>query len=417
MFAYGQGRPGLLRLWVGEGDLPTPPDIITAANRSLAAGETFYGAQRGHPDFRKAVARYLARLYHDAPATPWSCVPERIFATIGGMHAVQIALRLLAGHGDEVALLVPAWSNFVGAIAVCGARPLEIPLRFDAQETSARWMLDLEGFASSLTPATRVILLNTPSNPTGWTATQDELRAILDIARARGIWIIADEIYGRYVYDRARAPSLRDIIEPHDRVLFVQTMSKNWAMTGWRVGWLEAPVELAQTIENLILYSTSGVPVFVQRAAIAALDDGEAVFRMLLDRASASRALLTTAFADDPRVTYALPDGAFYLFFAIAGCADSARAALRLVDEAGLGLAPGRAFGACGEGFFRLCFARAPTEIAEAVRRLRAWLDATDVAVAEHRQDDVAVAEHRQHDVAVAEHRKDDAAVAERRQA
>lgn len=376
VFAYGQGRQGLLALWVGESDMPTAEAVTEAASRSLRAGETFYPGQRGHPEFRAAVADYLGGVYADAPSRRWFASPDRIFATIGGMHALQIAMRLVAGVGDEVVVLAPAWPNFAGAAMVSGAKPVEAPLSFRREGGRWRWRLDPDRLKAAVTPATRALVINTPANPTGWTATHDELAAILELARSRGLWIVADEIYGRYVYAGDRAPSFRDLMEPDDRILFVQTMSKNWAMTGWRIGWLEAPAALGPTIENLIQYSTSGVPLFTQRAATVALTGDDATFQALKTRATASRDVLAAELGIDTRVSFAVPDGAFYLFFSIDGVADTRGAALRLVDEAGLGLAPGTAFGPTGKEFFRLCFARDPAEIGEAARRLRRWLAA-----------------------------------------
>ena len=374
VFAYGQGRQGLLALWVGESDMPTAPHVAEAAAGSIRDGETFYPGQRGHPAFRAAVAHYLGSVYADAPSAAWFASPDRIVATIGGMHALQIAMRLVAGVGDEVVVLAPAWPNFAGAAMVSGARPVEVPLAFVQEEGRWRWRLDAERLRGALTPATRALVINTPANPTGWTATGEEIAAILELARAHDLWIIADEIYGRFVYDRVRAPSFRDIMEPQDKILFVQTMSKNWAMTGWRVGWLEAPAALGPIIENLIQYSTSGVPLFTQRGAIAALDGDDATFQALKQRAAASRDVLANGLGNNARVKFALPEGAFYFFFAVEGCDDTRAAALRLVDEAGLGLAPGTAFGPRGQGFFRLCFARDPAQIGEATRRLQRWL-------------------------------------------
>ena len=376
VFRYGAGRQGLLALWVGEGDLSTPAFVTDAAARSLAAGETFYTTQRGHPDYREAIARYLLRVYSDAKAGAATCIPERVFATMGGMHALQLALRLVAGVGDEIVVLAPAWPNFAGAALVSGARPIEVPLVFDETGTAPRWRLDMDRLRDAITSATRAIVVNTPANPTGWTATREDLAEILALAREKGVWIVADEIYGRYVYDAARAPSFRDVMEPDDRIFFVQTMSKNWAMTGWRIGWLEAPKEFGPTIENLIQYSTSGVPLFTQRAAIVALDTGEELFATMLERARSSRQVLIDGLRNVDAVQFAVPQGAFYLFFRVAGCTDTRRTALRLVDEAALGLAPGNAFGPHAEGWFRLCFARTPEDTAEAVRRLRGWLKA-----------------------------------------
>ena len=201
-----------------------------------------------------------------------------------------------------------------------------------------------------------------------------ELIAVLDIARRRDLWIVADEIYGRLTYDGRRAPSFHDIMAADDKILFVQTLSKNWAMTGWRIGWLEAPPAFAPAIENLVQYSSSGVPVFIQRAAVAALDQGEAFLADTTQRIHASRDILSKGLRATGRVRFAEPQGAFYLFCSVEGEPDSRRLAFRLVDEAGVGAAPGEAFGPGGEGYLRLCFARAPEEIGEATRRLVNWL-------------------------------------------
>jgi aspartate/methionine/tyrosine aminotransferase len=190
------------------------------------------------------------------------------------------------------------------------------------------------------------------------------------------LWIIADEIYGRFVYDSPRAPSFHDIMTDDDRILFVQTMSKNWAMTGWRIGWIEAPAELGQVAENLIQYSTSGVPVFAQRAAIAALDDGEDFIAYQIDRARKSRDIICEALLATGKVRFLKPDGAFYLFFTVDGVEDTRTAALQIIDDVGVGIAPGTAFGIAGERFFRLCFARSPEQAAEAAVRLRRWIEA-----------------------------------------
>ena len=365
VFNYGRGKPGLIPLWVGEGDMPTPAFISDAARQSLDNGETFYTWQRGMPDLRQAIARYMSIAY------PQEFSPESFFVTIGGMHALSIAIRLVAGPGDETIALTPAWPNYAGAIAMFGARCVEVPLDF-----GARWSLDVDKLARAVTPATRAIAFNSPANPTGYVATLDELRAVLGLARRHGLWIIADEIYGRIVYSGARAPSFHDIAAPEDKLLYVQTLSKNWAMTGWRIGWLEAPPALGQAIENLIQYTTSGVPMFIQRAAVAALAGGEEFLARQIAQMRRNRDCLAQALLATGRVRLALPEGAFYIFCAFDNFADSQALALRLVDEANVGVAPGGAFGAAGEGFLRLCFARAPTDIDEAARRLSDWLAA-----------------------------------------
>ena len=361
---YGRTRPGLIPLWVGEGDLPTPPFIQEAATRSLAAGETFYTWQRGIPELRAAIATYMGAHYGRA------FQPEQFFVTGGGMQAVQIATRLIAGAGDEVLVPTPAWPNFAAALTVNGARAKGVPMRFG----NAGWMLDTDLLERSVGPATTAIVINSPANPTGWTATKDELATILDIARKHGLWILADEIYGRFTFDGVRAASFHDVMEPDDKILFAQTFSKNWCMTGWRIGWLEAPMAFGQMLENLIQCSTSGVAVFSQRAAIAALEQGEPFVQQQIARAKTGRDIMCDALERTGRARFARPNGAFYLFFGIEGMTRVAQACLDLVDKANVGLAPGTAFGPEGEGFFRLCFARKADDLAEASRRLTEWL-------------------------------------------
>lgn len=364
VFNYGRGREGLIPMWAGEGDLPTPDFIYEAAVRSLQEGETFYTAQRGVPEIRAALARYHERTYDR------SFADERFFITGGGMQAIQIAARMVAGSGDEVLVPTPAWPNITAAIAINGATPVDVPLSFG----NAGWTLDLDRLFAAATERTRAVFINSPSNPTGWTATRDELQAILDFARARGLFVIADEVYHRFYYAGLRSPSFHDVADPEDRILYVNTFSKNWAMTGWRIGWLSTSPALGQTIENLVQYSTSGVATFMQRAATVALDEGEAFLKLQVDRARRGRDIVCAGLARSGRARFTEPAGAFYLFFAVDGEDDTRTLALRLVDEANVGLAPGTAFGPAGHGFMRLCFANSPERMQKATDRLVAWL-------------------------------------------
>ncbi|WP_112663775.1 pyridoxal phosphate-dependent aminotransferase [Microvirga flavescens] len=366
VFNYGRNREGLIPLWVGEGDLPTPSFINEAATRSLAAGETFYTYQRGIPDLRQAIARYHERVY-GKPADP-----ERFFVTSGGMPALQIAVRMLAGNGDEVLVPTPVWPNFIGALTIAGAQAVGVPMTYSAKG----WFLDAQRLEAAITPRTKAIVINSPSNPTGWVATHDELRGALELARKHGLWIIADEIYGRFVYDEAlavdgRAPSFRDVMQPEDRVLFIQTFSKNWAMTGWRLGWIEAPPALGQVVENLIQYQTSGTPVFIQRGGVAALEQGESFVAHQIARAREGREIIMKL-AETGLVELPPPSGAFYAFPKVKDGKTSQEIAIRLIDEANVGLAPGSAFG--GEGYLRICYARKSEDLKEAVRRISAAL-------------------------------------------
>jgi aspartate/methionine/tyrosine aminotransferase len=358
---YGRARGGVMGLWAGEGDTPTPAFIVEAASRAMAAGETFYTWQRGIPELRDALARYHTRLYGRAFSA------DEFFVTGSGMQAIQITLAMTATAGSEVIIPTPAWPNAAAATGLAGAQPVEVPMHFG----NAGWTLDLDRIAAAVNDRTRVIVLVTPSNPTGWTATHDDLRAVLALARHHGLWIVADETYARFWYgEGTRAPSFLDVMAPEDRILFVNTFSKNWCMTGWRMGWIVAHPSLGQVVENMIQYSTSGVAQFMQRAGVAALDQGEDFVNAQIARARQSRDIACEILGKTGRCRFTPPQGAFYLFFTVDGEPDSEALARRLVDEAQVGLAPGTAFGKGGEQFVRLCFARDPAQIREACERI-----------------------------------------------
>jgi len=353
-----RGRDGLIPLFVGEGDMPTPSFIYEAATRALAAGETFYTWQRGIPPLREALARYHAALYGR------SFESEEFYVTGSGMQAIQIVLAMIAGTGDEVVIPTPTWPNAAAAAGILGARVVEVPMSFG----NTGWSLDLDRLAAAITPRTRALFVVSPNNPTGWTATQTDLTALLAQARRHGLWIVADETYARFWYgEGSRAPSFFDVIDPQDRILFVNTFSKNWAMTGWRMGWIVAHPALGQVIENMVQYATSGVAQFMQRAAVAALERGESFVAHMVERARRGRDITCNALRATGRVRFAEPQGAFYLFFSVDGEPDTRGLALRLVDEANVGLAPGTAFGTGGERFMRLCFARNAEQLTTAM--------------------------------------------------
>ncbi|MER9835671.1 pyridoxal phosphate-dependent aminotransferase [Mesorhizobium sp. M0145] len=360
----GRGRDGMIPLWAGEGDLPTPAFITDAAAKALAGGETFYTWQRGIPELRQALARYYTRHFGKTFAN------EEFIVTGSGMHAIQMAIDAVAGKGDELVYLSPAWPNFAAAAGVAGAVPVAVTL----DQSGNGWSCDVDKIAAAITPRTKALFVNTPSNPTGWTADKETLQAILDLARERGLWIIADEIYSLFHYGHGRAPSFIDIMADEDRILFVNSFSKNWAMTGWRIGWIKIHPALQQVFENLVQYSTSGVAQFMQRGAVVALDEGDAFIVEQVERARAARDLVCGILAETGRARFTVPQGAFYLFFAVDGISDSRAAAFDMVDRANVGLAPGTAFGPGGEAFLRLCFHRRLDQLEEAANRLAKWM-------------------------------------------
>lgn len=358
---YGRRRGDVMGLWAGEGDLATPDFISQEAARALAAGETFYTWQRGLPELRDALAAYHTRLYGRAFDA------DEFYVTGSGMQAIQTALAMTSGAGTEVIIPTPAWPNAAAATGVLGAKPVMVPMTFG----NDGWTLDFERLTSAITPRTRAMVVVSPSNPTGWTATHDDLKFLLGLARKNGLWIIADETYARFWYGGGpRAPSFYDAIAPDDRIIFVNTFSKNWAMTGWRMGWMAVNPSLGQVIENLIQYSTSGVAQFMQRAGVVAIEKGEDFVNSQVARIRKSRDIACDILGRTGRCRFVVPQGAFYLFFSVDGETDTRKLVFRLIDEAQVGLAPGTSFGPGGENFVRVCYARDPNQVADAMTRV-----------------------------------------------
>ncbi len=360
------GRDDVLAFWFGESDEPTPAFIRDAATRSIVDGETFYSHNLGLPELRAALARYVGSL-HPAVGV------DRIAVTSSGVNALMLTMQALVGAGDEVVAVVPVWPNLTAQPAILGAQVVRHPLRVH----DGRWSLDIESLCHAVTKRTRVLLVNSPNNPTGWTLDRGEQQALLDHCRTTGTWIVADEVYERIHFDPVArcAPSFLDIAAPDDRLVVVHSFSKSFLMTGWRLGWLVHPPALGPSIGKLIEFNTSCAPVFIQRAALAALDASEDFVPGLVERMRACRDTLLPPLTSLPGITCAMPPGGLYAFFAIEGQSDSLALARRLVAEAGLGLAPGVAFGPEGEGWLRWCFAsRDPLRLLEGVDRLRRFL-------------------------------------------
>lgn len=354
------GDPDVIPLWYGESDVETPDFICEAAAAGMAGGETFYTHKRGLPELRDALARYSARIY-GRPVTR-----DRITVTSSGMTAIMITMQVLVDPGDRVVLVGPVWPNAAAAVKVMGGDAHQLPLDYG----NKGWRLDLEKLFAACTDNTRAVFINSPGNPTGWMMPGEDQKAVLDFCRARNIWIIADEVYGRIVYDRALAPSFLDIAEPEDAVLAVNSFSKSWAMTGWRLGWLTHPAPFAKPFADLIEFNTSGTPAFLQKACIVALEEGEQVVADMVALCRQGREIVGEALSDWPRIRYRPPDAAFYAFFAVDGMDRSLDFAKQLVGEVGVGLAPGTAFGPEGEGWLRLCFARDGQILRQAMDRL-----------------------------------------------
>ncbi len=364
---YGFTRPGIIAFWSGEGTLPTPEAFCRPTMESLLKGETFYTHQRGIPELRQALAAYHTRHYGRA------FDPENFLVTGGGMQAIQNAIQMIAGAGDEIIIPTPAWPNYAGPLRLMGTKPVEVPMLF----ANGTWSLDLDRLFAAVTPRTKAICINSPSNPLGWTASRADLIAIRDVARKHGIWILGDEVYSRFYFGKdgaTRAPSFLDVCDTEEQLLLCNTFSKNWAMTGWRQGWIQAPKALAPVVERFIQYNTSGSPVFLQRGCAAALNEGDAFVDQQVATARHNRDLVVAELKKHRQIRFQVPDGAFYLFFAIDGMTDSLATARRIVDEANVGFAPGAAFGAAGEGFLRMCYLKEEAKLREGLARFSSWL-------------------------------------------
>ncbi len=358
--ALGMGKPGVIPLWFGEPDLPTPDFINRAASQALEAGHTFYTMNRGVPALREALAAYLGRLYERPIGV------ERITVTASAMNALAILMQTLIDPGENAVLTAPLWPNIAATVRIMGGEARAVALA----EGNAGWRLDLDRLFDSVDVRTRALFINSPNNPTGWMMEREDQEAVLEFCRVRGIWILADEVYDRIVYDRPRAPSFLDIAEDDDLVIGVNSFSKSWAMTGWRMGWLVAPDAFGHVLEKMNEYNIAGAPSMAQHAGIAALGQGEAFIAESVARYRRARDLVSERLAAMPRVGYVRPNAAFYAFFSVEGVSDSLAFAKDLLLRSGVGLAPGIAFGPAGEGHLRLCFASTPETLSRAMDRL-----------------------------------------------
>lgn len=363
----------VLRLFFGESNLPTPAFLKEAAHRAMLDGYTMYTENAGLPSLRRALALHYERL-HGVSLDP----SREIVVTNSGVQALNVGIRCVLDPGDEAIVLTPAWPNQSSNVSLSNATPREIPLVLD----DGRYAVDFDALEAAVTPRTRLLIYTSPSNPIGWVATVEEQQRLLDFSRRRGLWLLADEVYERLWYDGAQplgtpAPSILKLATREDAVLVAQSFSKSYCMTGWRIGWLVARADLAERATQLNEFIISCAPGFVQKTAGIALAEGEKSLREMLVLYKRNRDYCVDAFRRMPGVKVPSPDGAFYVFPRIDGLADSFGFCERLLREARVGLAPGVAFGAGGEGSIRLCYA-VETEILEsALSRIGAFVERT----------------------------------------
>jgi aspartate/methionine/tyrosine aminotransferase len=363
----GMGRSDVLAFWFGESDEVTPEFIREAAIESLRKGETFYAHNLGLPELREAIATYATRLHGGVKS-------ERIAVTSGGVNALMLAVQMLVDAGDEVVAVTPVWPNLTAQPLIMGAKLKRVSL----VPKDGAWTLDLQKLLDAITPATKLLIVNAPNNPTGWTLSREEQQTILDHCRKTGTWILADEVYERLYYEptaNACAPSFLDLASPDDRLVVCHSFSKSFLMTGWRLGWLVMPAAMTHHMGKLIEFNTSCASVFTQRAAQVAMERTDEVTPRIVAHLKACRDALVPKLQAIPQVEVQPAKGGMYAFFKLSGFDDSLIVAKRLVAEAGLGLAPGNAFAPEAQGWLRWCFASKDlARLEEGVQRLKRWL-------------------------------------------
>ena len=362
---------GVLKLYFGESSVPTPDYIKRAAQKAMADGFTFYTENAGLPSTREALARYY-REQHGVELDPAS----EIVITASGVQALNLSIRCALNASDEGLVLTPAWPNGSASIQMANARPVQVPHALSGE----RYQIDFDALESAVSSRTLLLLYTSPSNPLGWVATQEDQRRLLDFARSHDLWLIADEVYDRLNFTSpapfAPAPTILRLATRDDAVIVVQSFSKAWCMTGWRVGWMIARRDLAARATMLNEFVVSHAPSFAQRAGETALLWGEKTLVEMLIRLKENRDFCLAALRKMPGVTVPVPDGAFYLFPKMAAAADSFDFCKRLLMETQVGLAPGVAFGAGGEGSVRICYAAERPILEEAMGRLSGFLSA-----------------------------------------
>ena len=362
----GMSDPDIIPLWFGEPDLATPTFIIEAADRALRAGHTFYTPNLGIPELRETLSSYMSGLYQRNISV------DRVVVTAAAMNGMMMTAEALFDPGDNMVAVTPVWPNFFRCVEIMDGQVRMVPLTTD----QAGWQLDLDQLFDACDARTRAIYINSPNNPTGWVIDREQQRTVLDFCRQRGLWVISDEVYARIIYDQSLAPSFLEVAEPEDLVIVMNSFSKSWAMTGWRLGWITGPPRLTPVIEKLNEYNVASPSTVAQHAGVIAIQDGENFVTSMVERYRVARNVIHQRLGSMARVRMPKPDAAFYAFFTVDGMTDSRSFARQTMHKTKVGLAPGLAFGAGGENYLRICYAKSPEVLGTALDRLAPVLDA-----------------------------------------
>ena len=358
-----EDKKDVIPFWFGEPDVSTPEFIRESAKRSLDRGETFYAPNSGQRQLRESISNYMNRLYSTKIST------EQITVSVSGMNALMITAQALVPNGSKVVVLLPSWPNIPAVQRIMGAELEGVPISM----IEGKWNLDMNRVFDACDSSTSAIIINSPNNPSGWTMSSEEQKALLEFSRKRGIWIVSDEVYARISFNANHAPSFCEVMEKGDRVIVVNSFSKSWAMTGWRLGWITAPAEIATQLEKLTEYNIAGPPPFIQQAGITALQQGEEFIHESNERYLKALSYFKEWAESQERIEFDAPTAAFYAFFKIRDGNDSLAMAKDLLKK-GVGLAPGRAFGPQFDSYLRLCFASSIPKLEKGLNRLEDWL-------------------------------------------
>jgi len=360
--------PGSIKLCYGESDLPTPAFICDAAHQAALGGHTFYTHTAGYTELRETIAAKVHQLHGVRYRA------SEVMSTVGGSMAIYAAIRAFVGRGDNAVIVSPAYAIFSNGVIMAGGEPRPAPLARDGR----RFRLDLDRIAAAVDRNTRMLIVNSPSNPTGWMITVDEQRALAQLAGRHDLIILADEVYERLVYDDKPkglspqvAPSFARVIDDKARLIVINSFSKTYNMTGWRLGWAQSSEATIKTMYKAVEFMTSNATAMVQQAGIVALRDGEPHIEELRAHYARRREQVMASLSAMPGVSLPEPQGAFYAFPRIEGLTDSTAFALRLLEETGLAVAPGAGFGSDGEGYIRVCFAATEATVTAALDRFR----------------------------------------------
>ena len=351
--------------WFGEGDASTSQVICDKSIDALNSGKTFYTYQNGIPELRLQLSKYMNEVFNI------NTKPEHHSVVNGGMMGLRLVCDLIVNSGDEVVLVGPVWPNIRSSVLLKKGNIKEISLKLN----KSGWEIDFEDLLNSITSKTKMVFVNSPGNPTGWIITKEQQELLLKHTRKLGCWLISDEVYHQITFNGLAAPSFLKFSKPSDRLIVINSASKSFDMTGWRIGWITHPEELGEHIAKLVQITTTGVPEFLQIGFIAALQNYKNITNDLRQRLKKSRDMMFDKLSTWNQVECSIPEAAFYAFFKVKGMDNSLEFAKKLIVETNVGVAPGIAFGESGEGHLRICFAAKEKFIQEIMSRLEPILN------------------------------------------